>query len=117
MRKVKKTGCCLSIGLFKNKKFEIGFFGLSLILFLFMGLNHFISHSEFWSIAIAKILGQSNAAANNYKFLFYLPLKLLYIFPLSNVEHIQVARLFFGGMAFACFFLFLLNIKTWIKIL
>ncbi len=97
---------------FKNQKFEIGFFGLSLVVFLFMGLNHFISHSEFWSIAISKILGHPNAAANNYKFLFYLPLKLFYVFPLSNVEHIQMVRLFFGGMAFACFFLFLLNIRA-----
>ena len=97
---------------FKNLKLEIGFFGISLILFLFMGFNHFISHSEFWSISISKILGQPNAAANNYKFLFHLPMKLLYLFPLSNVGHIQTARLLFGGIAFSCFFLFLLNIRT-----
>ncbi len=99
----------------KNLKPEIGFFGVSLVLFLFMSFNNFISHSEFWSIAVSGILGQDNAGANHYKLLFHLPLKLLYFFPLSNVEHIQMARLFFGGVAFTCFFLFLLNIRSMVK--
>ena len=103
--------------LWKRSKPEAWFFTICLGLFLFMGLYNFISHSEFWSIAISKLLGQTSGSgiANYYRPLFYLPLRLLYFLPLSNTEHILTARLLFSGIAFACFSLFLFNLKWFTK--
>ena len=103
--------------LWKKPKPQAWFFIICLGLFLFMGFCNFISHSEFWSIAVSKLLGQTSESgvANYYRPLFYLPLRLLYFFPLSNTEHILMARLLFSGIAFACFYLFLFNLKWFTK--
>lgn len=83
-----------------------------LYLFCFLALHNFISHSEFWSITASKGFGSlhSDNLHIYYKSLFYFLLSLIFQFDLTNIEHIQTARLLFGLLAFFNFALIIKNI-------
>jgi len=87
------------------------FWALTFSFFLLASVNNFISHSEYWAIASARLMGTLSweSAVLYYKPLFYLLLKVPYFFELANVEHIQIARSLFGTLAFFCFYIFLKN--------
>lgn len=99
---------------FRSKKSKENFFwALTFLIFLFVSVNNFISHSEYWAIASARLMGTLSweSVVLYYKPLFYLLLKIPYFFNLSNTEHILISRSLFGTLAFLCFYIFLKNMN------
>lgn len=80
---------------------------IGLVTFLWFAGNNFISHSEFWAISSAKLLGMtSHESLIVYaRPFYYFVLSVPYAFKLGNVDHILFARLLFAVLAFLHFFL------------
>ena len=76
-----------------------------------MSQSYFISHSELWAVASARLLGSTDFVAIPlyYKPLFYVPLHFFYFFDLSNTQHILLARAFFSIIGSIGFGLFLVE--------
>ncbi len=87
-------------------------FILSFPVFIYLSLNYYISHSELWAIASARLLGETSGEALvlYYKLIFYSFLKIFYGFELGNIHHIKFSRLFFGFLASLNLSLFITNI-------
>ncbi len=87
----------------------------STFIFLYLSATYFISHSEFWAIASARLLGETigEAIVVYYKTFFYALLKIFYFFPMNNLDHIHYSRLAFGLLAATNLILLLVNI-IWI---
>ncbi len=81
--------------------------GAFLILFVYMAVNSFVSHSELWAITSARLFGDltDKSLIIYTKFLFYSVLSLPYQFTLSDGTHIQMARFLFGLIAWVCLML------------
>ncbi|MEM7646078.1 MAG: hypothetical protein AAF203_04140 [Pseudomonadota bacterium] len=80
---------------------------------LWLSHHNFISHSEFWAIASAKLFGEisGQSLVLYYKPLFYLTLWPLYLFDLGNSEHILLSRMVYGFIGGINMTLMLLNMR------
>lgn len=92
-------------------------FFASLCFFIPLSLQNFVSHSEFWSITSAQLLGQFNpeSIVVYYRPVFYALLKTIYFFPLDNITHVQAARFIFGILASINIFLISHLVLQWTK--
>ncbi len=91
-----------------------GAFLLPLPLFLYLSATNFVSHSEFWAISSATLLGSTlhEAMVLNLKPVFYLFLQIPYYFNLQSPAHVVFARMQFGLLAFINLILIYRLIRT-----